>query len=140
MIAVAIRSILLASPSVTDELATGPHGEAAVFVGATPQRAPSPRVEVHLLSTDPLKTLTNTTGLRSAVVDIDCKAYSWSDAAEVADAVESVLNDYTGVVGGVTIRASLLNDRAADVEAVDAGSDMRLYVATLDYQFQYEVQ
>lgn len=132
-----LRTLFLAESTITDITATGPHSVEAIYCGDSPQKAGQPRLEIHELNLDPMLSLDGTSGMRTATIDIDCKARSKPIASNLADSVESYFNDYTGAAGSVTIDAVLLSDRTDSTESPDSATDEKLYVVTLDYDIQF---
>ena len=83
------------------------------------------------------KSQDSTSTLRFLDFDIDCKSITSARADDLAVSVRLFLDDYTGAAGNETIGAVLFNDESDSFEVPADGSDIGLYVSTLDFQIQY---
>lgn len=88
---------------------------------------------------DPHNHLGGVGGLKSATVDIDCKAQTPDAAEALALAIERDLEPYTGAMGSITVDAVILNDTSDWSEAAKPGRDVDRYVTTKEFTIQYKV-
>lgn len=108
-----------------------------VYVNKAPQKAVLPYIIVTQMNSEEFKSFDNTGGLRMLTFDIDCKADRSLEASNVADAVRTFIQDYSGTAGSYTIGAVLLNSETHDFEPPQDGSDVGVHVVTLDLDIQY---
>jgi hypothetical protein len=109
-----------------------------VYVQRAPQNAALPHIIITQMSSDENTTLDGASGqLRFLDFDIDCKAKTSVQAESLGNAVRTYLDDYSGTAGSYTIGAVLLNDESDDYEPPQDGSDVGVFVVTLDLQVQY---
>lgn len=126
-------ALFKAESSITSLLS----GATAIAIDTIDQHIEYAHLSLSLISTDPMKTLTETSGLRNAEVDVDCCDLSKVNANDIADAIESYFNDFTGTAGDHTIEAVLLNDRTTDKFVIGQASQKIKYVTTLNYTIFY---
>lgn len=109
-----------------------------VYVNRAPQNAVFPHVIITQMSSEENGTLDGASGqLRFLDFDIDCKAKSSVQAESLANAVRVFIDDYSGTAGSYTIGAVLLNDESDDYEPPQDGSDVGVFVVTLDLTVQF---
>lgn len=109
-----------------------------VYVNRAPQNAIFPHVIITQMSSEENGTLDGGSGqLRFVDFDIDCKAKSSVQAESLSNAVRVFIDDYSGTAGSYTIGAVLLNDESDDYEPPQDGSDVGVFVVTLDVTIQF---
>lgn len=109
-----------------------------VYVNRAPQNAIFPHVIITQMSSEENGTLDGGSGqLRFLDFDIDCKAKSSVQAESLSNAVRVFIDDYSGTAGSSTIKAVLLNDESDDYEPPQDGSDVGVFVVTLDVTIQF---
>lgn len=109
-----------------------------VYVNRAPQKATFPHVIITQMGSEENGTLDGASGqLRFLDFDIDCKAKSSVQAESLGNAVRTFIDDYTGTAGSYTIGAVLLNDESDDYEPPQDGSDVGVFVVTLDITVQF---
>lgn len=109
-----------------------------VYVNRAPQNATFPHIIITQMGTDENGTLDGASGqLRFIDFDIDCKAKSSVTAESLSNAVRTYIDDYSGTAGTFTIGAVLLNDESDDYEPPEDGSDVGVFVVTLDVTIQF---
>ena len=109
-----------------------------VYVQRAPQNAAFPHIIITQMSSDENATLDGGSGqLRFLGFDIDCKARSSVTAESLANAVRTYIDDYSGTAGNFTIGAVLMNDESDDYEPPQDGSDVGVFVVTLDVTIHY---
>lgn len=109
-----------------------------IYVQRAPQNATFPHVIITQMGSEENTTLDGASGqLRFIEFDIDCKARSSVQAESLGNAVRSYLDDYSGTAGSYTIGAVILNDESDDYEPPQDGSDVGVFVVTLDLTVQY---
>jgi hypothetical protein len=90
------------------------------------------------MSSDENGTLDGGSGqLRFLDFDIDCKAKSSVTAESLGNAVRTYIDDYSGTAGTFTIGAVIVNDESDDYEPPQDGSDVGVFVVTLDLTIHY---
>jgi len=129
-----VVTLLQAQSPITGLLKT----PASIYTDKTDQSGGMSYLVVTQLHEDPYKTLSGTSGMRKAELDIDCVASSRPKADALADAVDSFIKDYAGAAGASTIRAVLLNDRAYDLIPIGQGTENYKFVTTLNVEIQYD--
>lgn len=109
-----------------------------IYVNRAPQNAIFPHVIITQMSSNENPTIDGASGqLRFLDFDIDCKAKSSVAAESLANAVRVYLDDYSGTAGSFTIGAVLMNDESDDYEQPEDGSDVGVFVVTLDLTVQF---
>jgi hypothetical protein len=109
-----------------------------VYVTKAPQKAILPHVIITQMSSEENITLDGGSGqLRFLNFDIDCKSKTSVQAEQLANAVRTFLDDYSGTAGSYTIGAVIMNDESDDYEPPTDGSDIGVHVVTLDLDIQY---
>jgi len=109
-----------------------------VYVNRAPQNAIFPHVIITQMGSEENATLDGASGrLRFIDFDIDCKAKSSVQAESLANAVRVFIDDYSGTAGSFTIGAVLMNDESDDYEPPQDGSDVGVFVVTLDLTIHY---
>jgi hypothetical protein len=109
-----------------------------VYVNRAPQNAIFPHVIITQMNSEENGTLDGGSGqLRFLDFDIDCKAKSSVQAESLSNAVRVFIDDYSGTAGSYTIGAVLLNDESDDYEPPQDGSDVGVFVVTLDVTIQF---
>lgn len=109
-----------------------------VYVQRAPQNAAFPHIIITQMSSDENGTLDGGSGqLRFLDFDIDCKAKSSVTAESLGNAVRTYIDDYSGTAGTFTIGAVLMNDESDDYEPPQDGSDVGVFVVTLDVTIHY---
>jgi hypothetical protein len=109
-----------------------------VYVNRAPQNAIFPHVIITQMGSEENATLDGASGqLRFIDFDIDCKAKSSVQAESLANAVRVFIDDYSGTAGSFTIGAVLMNDESDDYEPPQDGSDVGVFVVTLDLTVHY---
>lgn len=109
-----------------------------VYVNRAPQNATFPHVIITQMSSEENGTLDGGSGqLRFLDFDIDCKAKSSVQAESLCNAVRTFIDDYSGTAGSYTIGAVLINDESDDYEPPQDGSDVGVFVVTLDVTIQF---
>ena len=71
----------------------------SLFPHTIPQQASLPAMTYSVGSDDRFETLDGVSGLKTAMVDLDCWSRSYVEAHALADAVESALSGHTGALG-----------------------------------------
>ena len=79
----------------------------------------------------------NSGTLRFVNYDIDCKARTSVQAEALGNAVRTFIDDYSGVAGSFSIGAVIMNGESDDYEPPQDGSDIGVFVVTLDLDIQY---
>jgi len=111
-----------------------------IYVQKAPQAALFPHVIITQMSSNENMSLDGGSGsLRFINYDIDCKARTSVQAEALGNAVRTYLDDYSGTAGSFTIGAVILNDESDDYEPPQDGSDIGVFVVTLDLDVQYNV-
>lgn len=109
-----------------------------VYVQRAPQNAAFPHIIITQMSSDENGTLDGGSGqLRFLDFDIDCKAKSSVTAESLGNAVRTYIDDYSGTAGSFTIGAVIMNDESDDYEPPQDGSDVGVFVVTLDVTIHY---
>lgn len=109
-----------------------------IYVNRAPQNAAFPHVIITQMGSEENTAIDGGSGqLRFLEFDIDCKAKSSVVAESLANAVRVYLDDYSGTAGSYTIGAVLMNDESDDYEPPQDGSDVGVFVVTLDLTVQY---
>jgi hypothetical protein len=109
-----------------------------VYVQRAPQTAAFPHIIITQMGSEENGTLDGGSGqLRFLDFDIDCKAKSSVTAESLANAVRTYIDDYSGTAGSFTIGAVLMNDESDDYEPSQDGSDVGVFVVTLDVTIQF---
>lgn len=109
-----------------------------VYVQKAPQNAIFPHIIITQMSTDENVSLDGGSGsLRFINYDIDCKARTSVQAESLGNAVRTFLDDYSGTAGSFTIGAVIMNDESDDYEPPQDGSDIGVFIVTLDLDIQY---
>ena len=109
-----------------------------VYVNRAPQNAIFPHVIITQLGSGEYTTLDGASGwLRFIDFDIDCKAKSSVQAESLSNAVRVFIDDYSGTAGSYTIGAVIMNDESDDYEPPQDGSDVGVFVVTLDLTIHY---
>lgn len=109
-----------------------------VYVNRAPQKATFPHVIITQMSSDENPTLDGSSGrLRFLDFDIDSKAKSSIEAESLGNAIRAYIDDYSGAAGSFTIGAVIVNDESDDYEPPQDGSDVGVFVVTLDLTIQY---
>ena len=109
-----------------------------VYIQRAPQNAAFPHIIITQMSSDENGTLDGGSGqLRFLDFDIDCKAKSSVTAESLGNAVRTYIDDYSGTAGSSTIGAVLMNDESDDYEPPQDGSDVGVFVVTLDVTIHY---
>jgi hypothetical protein len=109
-----------------------------VYVQRAPQNAAFPHIIITQMSSDENGTLDGGSGqLRFLDFDIDCKAKSSVTAESLGNAVRAYIDDYSGTAGSFTIGAVIVNDESDDYEPPQDGSDVGVFVVTLDLTIHY---
>lgn len=109
-----------------------------VYVNRAPQNAIFPHLIITQMNSEENGTLDGGSGqLRFLDFDIDCKAKSSVQAESLSNAVRVFIDDYIGTAGSYTIGAVLLNDESDDYEPPQDGSDVGVFVVTLDVTIQF---
>ena len=109
-----------------------------VYVNRAPQNAMFPHVIITQMNSEENGTLDGGSGqLRFLDFDIDCKAKSSVQAESLANAVRVFIDDYSGTAGSFTIGSVLMKDESDDYEPPEDGSDVGVFVVTLDLTVHY---
>jgi hypothetical protein len=109
-----------------------------VYVSRAPQKATFPYVVITQMGSDENGTIDGKTGqLRFLDFDIDCKAKSSVEAESLGNAIRTYIDDYSGPAGSFTIGAVIMNDESDDYEPPQDGSDVGVFVVTLDLTIHY---
>lgn len=109
-----------------------------VYVQKAPQNAVFPHIIITQMNSDENVSLDGGSGsLRFINFDIDCKARTSVQAESLGNAVRTFLDDYSGTAGSFTIGAVIMNDESDDYEPPQDGSDVGVFVVTLDLDIQY---
>ena len=109
-----------------------------VYVNRAPQNATFPHVIITQMNSEENTCLDGGSGqLRFLDFDIDCKAKSSVTAESLANAVRTYIDDYSGTAGSFTVGAVLMNDESDDYEPPQDGSDVGVFVVTLDLTIHY---
>jgi hypothetical protein len=109
-----------------------------VYVNRAPQKAIFPHVIITQMNSEENGTIDGGSGqLRFIDFDIDCKAKSSVQAESLANAVRVFIDDYSGTAGSYTIGAVLMNDESDEYEPPQDGSDVGVFVVTLDVTIQF---
>ena len=109
-----------------------------VYVSRAPQKSTFPYVVITQMGSDENGTIDGSTGqLRFLDFDIDCKAKSSVEAESLGNAIRTYIDDYSGAAGSFTIGAVIMNDESDDYEPPQDGSDVGVFVVTLDLTIHY---
>ena len=109
-----------------------------VYIQRAPQNAIFPHVIITQMSSEENGTLDGGSGqLRFLDFDIDCKAKSSVTAESLGNAVRTYIDDYSGTAGSYTIGAVIMNDESDDYEPPQDGSDVGVFVVTLDVTIHF---
>lgn len=109
-----------------------------VYIQRAPQNAAFPHIIITQMSSDENGTLDGGSGqLRFLDFDIDCKAKSSVAAESLGNAIRTYIDDYSGAAGSFTIGAVIMNDESDDYEPPQDGSDVGVFVVTLDLTIHY---
>lgn len=110
-----------------------------VHVDQAEQGTATDHVVINRLGEDPHNHLGGVGGLKSATIDLDCKAQTPDDAEALANAIERDLEPYTGAMGTITVDAVILQDTSDWWEAAKSGREVDRYVTTKEFTIQYKV-
>ena len=109
-----------------------------IYVVNAPQKAMFPHVILTQMSSDENPSLDGASGqLRFLNFDIDCRAKTSLEASNLGTAVRTFIDDYSGAAGTQTIGAVIVNDESDSYEPPQDGSDVGVYVVTLDVDIHY---
>ena len=109
-----------------------------IYVNRAPQNATFPHVIITQMNSEENGTLDGGSGqLRFLDFDIDCKAKSSVVAESLSNAVRVFIDDYSGTAGSYTIGAVIMNDESDGYEPPEDGSDVGVFVVTLDLTIQF---
>ncbi len=109
-----------------------------IYVVNAPQKATFPHVILTQMSSDENPSLDGASGqLRFLNFDIDCRAKTSLEASNLGTAVRTFIDDYFGAAGTQTIGAVIVNDESDSYEPPQDGSDVGVYVVTLDVDIHY---
>lgn len=109
-----------------------------VYVNRAPQAAIFPQLIITQMNSEENGTLDGGSGqLRFINFDLDCRAKSSLQAAALGDAVRVFIDDYSGTAGSKTIGAVILNDESDGYEPPEDGSDVGVFLVTLDVTIQF---
>lgn len=109
-----------------------------IYVVNAPQKATFPHVILTQMSSDENPSLDGASGqLRFLNFDIDCRAKTSLEASNLGTAVRTFIDDYSGAAGTQTIGAVIVNDESDSYEPPQDGSDVGVYVVTLDVDIHY---
>jgi len=109
-----------------------------IYVGKAPQKALLPHVIITQMGSEENGSIDGASGqLRFLTFDIDCKSKTSVQAEQLANAVRTFLDDYSGTAGDYTIGAVIMNDESDDYEPPTDGSDVGVHVVTLDLDVQF---
>tara|TARA_R110000824_G_scaffold10010_5_gene44355 strand:+ start:262 stop:681 length:420 start_codon:yes stop_codon:yes gene_type:complete len=110
-----------------------------VFADYAPQGSTEPFVVVSVTSTDAYGTVNNCpVRAYTSRIEFDTLATSRSQAEEIADQLEDLLDGYTTEDSGFPIQGITLDGGASwDLLTPKDGSDQRLFVCSQDYAIHY---
>lgn len=109
-----------------------------VYVNRAPQKAIFPQIVITQMGSEDNGALDGGSGqLRFLEFDLDCRAKSSLEAAALGDAVRVFIDDYSGTAGSKTIGAVIFNDESDDYEPPTDGSDVGVFLVTLDVTVQF---
>lgn len=111
-----------------------------VYVNNAPQKATFPHVIITQMSSEENPCVDGgTSDFRFVTFDIDCKAKTSLQAATLAKTIRRYLDDFSGPTGvsGESIDAVIMNSETDGMESPTDGSDVPVYVVTLDCDIQF---
>lgn len=120
---------------VSDATVIGLVGQ-RIYPGKAPQDTTLPYVVYHRISTTRTPTLGGPTNVPETRMQLDILAATQASAEQVANAVRSRLDGYTGTSASVSVLSSVVEDEQDLSEAID-GSDSLYYRVVMDVLIQY---
>lgn len=109
-----------------------------VYVNRAPEKAALPNVIITQISAEHNTTLDGlSNNLRFVDFDIDCRAERSVTAESLAHAIRTFIDDYSGTAGEESIGAVIINDESDSYDSPVDGSDVGVYLVTLDVTVQY---
>lgn len=94
-----------------------------------------PAVVYSQIDTDPNDTKNGVSLLDEIKVEVDAHAGTYAGAEDLASAIRTALDRYTGTANGVKVQSIQFNNEADTLEKVQNG----LYTITQDYTFRIEL-
>jgi hypothetical protein len=118
--------LILGAPAVTAAVGT------KVYWARRPQGALAPLILMHVISELPDFRLGGVGSHRRTRVQIDCYGTTYADARAGAAAVKTLLNGYTGTVGGTRIQGVFQDSERDMTEGGDTATE-RLFRVSMDF-------
>lgn len=126
-----IRSLILASTSVTSLVSTRVH------YNHVPQQSARPNIWFRVTSDNEQRTLDKSGGLHEARCDIECVGVTETSAQAVADAVKNKLDGYKGSMGTCTAQGVFVLDKDDDYIPFSNEGDDGLHVVSYELHLFY---
>jgi hypothetical protein len=128
-----IRTLTLADGTVSGLVSTRMHSD------VLPQRASLPAITYSVVDTLPNEHLAGIAALSRARIQIDCYAATRAAANSLADAVRLALATHRGTTSGQRISSiTMPSGEAYSFDPVEAGSDQRRFVTSMDFYVFYQ--
>jgi hypothetical protein len=130
MMAEALRSYLLAAPSITDLVGS------RVTWGIRARGAVLPAIVLHLIDANPDYRMGGASGLVESRVQADCWAEQYGDAVRVSRALASTLGGLRATLGTTSV-AGLFIDAARDLYDEQDDANELMHRVAVDFQIWY---
>lgn len=105
----------------------------AMYPFLLPQKHSLPAVVYFPVSVERMHSLMEDTGFVKQRLQFACFGKSYKAAVETAKTIQAELQNFTGVMNGLTIGGVLLMEEVSNYEA-----DTDIYSVTLEFEFQFE--
>ena len=113
-------------------------GTSGVYVEKARQNAALPYIVIGMINTQEYVTMDGTGALRTMSFTLDCLSATSVQAETLANAVRVFIQDYSGTAGTYTIDYVLLNDENSQYFPPEDGSDVGIYIVTLNIDIFYQ--
>ena len=128
----AVRAILIAD-STTNGLVSS-----RIYPQRRPQGTALPAIIYSNIFDHENESIQTQSGLRRARMSVELLSSTYSGVKTLRDAVESALINYTGTIGGATIKSSRLESSVDIDEDLNPASEFGTYRIIMDFIFWYE--
>jgi hypothetical protein len=105
----------------------------ALYPFLLPQKSSLPAVVYFPVSVERMHSLKVDTGFVKQRLQFTCFGKSYKTAVETAKKIQTELQNFSGVMTGITIGSVLLMEEVSNYE-----SDTEIYSVSLEFEFQFE--
>jgi hypothetical protein len=126
-----LRSLITGSTAITALVSTRVH------YNLVPHSSIYPRIWFRVTSDTEDRTMDGVGGMHEARADIECAGLTEDSAQNVADAVKTRLDGYTGSMGSSVARGIFLRDKADEYERQANQSDEGVHIIAFTAQIWY---